>query len=325
MKKEKKPQKAFEFDDSNCCYSAKEDIVTQMAKFVIERHNIYLRKSSGSPAPWTKDPILQSFRFCNIYRELDTVTVWIRQNIIEKYQDNPNLWFMLCIARIINWPDTLQEMMDKGVWPVESWNANKAYKVLAARADRGEKVITGAYLINSIFPIGYPVEDNRKVCYIPKIALDPMWKDRNKIQHVFKQSFEDAATTIMQYHGWANFLSYQVTVDLSYSDKWLGNAPDYNTFNLAGPGTIRGLKRYFTGSVDGELKKSDLPSLIVQQRKELNARIHDLLPAELKTGNFETGLTSLSLSNDSNANCEFDKHQRIFLSEGQMRCRYEGR
>jgi|GEM_PF-3732016 len=41
-------------------------------KYVIEQQRIwYKRFILGEPYPWTYDPILQRYHFCNNYRELD--------------------------------------------------------------------------------------------------------------------------------------------------------------------------------------------------------------------------------------------------------------
>jgi hypothetical protein len=36
-----------------------------------ERYWIKLRRDQGLPAPWTTDPILQQYRFCNVFRADD--------------------------------------------------------------------------------------------------------------------------------------------------------------------------------------------------------------------------------------------------------------
>ena len=77
--------------------------------FVRERHQIYLRRKAGQTKPWTTDPILQQYRFCNVYRELDTVTKWIRDNWRRPHCDDPDLWFAMVVARLVNWPDTMAE------------------------------------------------------------------------------------------------------------------------------------------------------------------------------------------------------------------------
>lgn len=36
--------------------------------FAYERQNIFLKKLEGKPYPWTDDPILKEYKFCNSYR-----------------------------------------------------------------------------------------------------------------------------------------------------------------------------------------------------------------------------------------------------------------
>lgn len=311
--------------DANYCYDEDDDITTKMAKFIIERHKIYLKKSFlKKPKPWTTDPILANFRFCNIYRELDTVSEWIIENVIKPYRDNENLWFMLAMSRVINWPDTLQEIMDEGAWPEDKFDPDAVFKILEGRKRRGDKVITGAYLINSVYPAGHAHQSKGKTYFIPHLALHPMWCDRKKIGPVFKTTMKNSAQTLQLYRGWASFMSYQVVVDLSYDKRWLKNASDYNTFNSPGPGTVRGLNRYFTGSRKGTIPKKDLNAKIIQQREEVNERLRELVPDKWWTDDFKTGFAEISMSNMSNSNCEFDKHQRVVLGEGEMRATYAG-
>src|SRR3546814_6985564 len=47
-----------------------------------ERYLIMLRRENGNPPnSWTDDPIFQTYRFCNVFREHDRVTRWYRQNV----------------------------------------------------------------------------------------------------------------------------------------------------------------------------------------------------------------------------------------------------
>jgi hypothetical protein len=67
--------------------------------WVREREEIRRRKDSGHPPKsWTTDEILLTYRFCNVRREDDRVTIWVRKNIRERFAGHPHLWFMLCIA-----------------------------------------------------------------------------------------------------------------------------------------------------------------------------------------------------------------------------------
>ena len=50
--------------------------------FACERQNIFNKKKSGLPAPWTKDEILQNYKFCNSYRVNDRVSQYLLRNVI---------------------------------------------------------------------------------------------------------------------------------------------------------------------------------------------------------------------------------------------------
>src|SRR5215813_2551463 len=83
------------------------DPVQRLFAFAQERYNIFLRRNAGEKPPWTKDPVLRDYRFCNVYREDDRVTIWIRENWREPHADDPDLWFAMAVARLVNWPDSL--------------------------------------------------------------------------------------------------------------------------------------------------------------------------------------------------------------------------
>lgn len=78
--------------------------------WITERHRIYLKKAAGESPPWTRDQTMQTYRFCNVFRELDIVTVWLRENWRIPYAHNEHLWIAMCLARQINWPETLHEV-----------------------------------------------------------------------------------------------------------------------------------------------------------------------------------------------------------------------
>lgn len=310
-----------------------------IVEFIYERHMVFLRKNVWKKeAPWTKDAFLQSYRFCNIYREIDTVSLWIYDNIIVPYEKHPDLWFMLCIARLINWPDTLQEMMDKDVWPAfgphsknpgkvikTGWNADRVYKVLKDRANRKEKLITGAYIVNSVIPKSHTTEDNSKAYYIPYIGLDPLWQKREELRPHFQNTMAEAVETLRTQQGWGPFMAYQVVVDLSYSKRWLAKADDYNTYTSAGPGTTRGMNRLMYG---GKIVKKKSAQLSEPMQIAL-PKVNELLKARVKdkhwTGDFRTGFAPISMSNFSNSCCEYDKYCRLIGGEGEPRSRYPGK
>lgn len=173
--------------------------VEPLATFMEARHDIYLKRKAGRPGPWTDDPVLRAGRFCNIFRELDTVTIWIEEHIRQPYAHHPHLWFMLAMARYINWPPTLEKLIklaevdNIAAWPSHprfdlgekyiaqvpgGHGASSVTWALTQMAKEG-KTYTGAYMIRA--------ESNKKAewyswskhKYLAEIVLGRLWEDRH--------------------------------------------------------------------------------------------------------------------------------------------------
>ena len=82
----------YRFDE---CYSFNQKVFFH---WIIERSTIYEKKTKGLPKPWTDDPIFQQYKFTNVEREHDTVSIWIKENWIDPYRDHPNLWFATAVS-----------------------------------------------------------------------------------------------------------------------------------------------------------------------------------------------------------------------------------
>jgi hypothetical protein len=101
--------------------------------WIEEREAIRLRREAGEPPPWTADPILATWSFCNVHREDDRVTRWIAEHWRKPHADDPDLWFAMAVARFVNWPGTLAELG----WPVP-WDAEAFVATMTGRMQRGE-------------------------------------------------------------------------------------------------------------------------------------------------------------------------------------------
>lgn len=230
--------------------------INDIAAFMKARHDIYLDRKAGKPGPWTADPVLRDGRFCNIFRELDTVTIWVDKHIRQPYADHPHLWFMLAIARYINWPDTLAELIQTKQWPDNpDFEPSWLTTALEHRAVRGDKVYTGAYMIRAESDPSKEWYSWTKHRYIAEIVLGRLWEDREEWQRMLEttpgvlRSFNRLETVWEKfqqhrYVGWGPFMAYEVVTDLRHT-RYLRNAPDIWTWANAGPGAIRGLNRLY--------------------------------------------------------------------------------
>lgn len=301
--------------------------VQALSHFAQERHRIYLRRRAGEPGPWTQDPILRDNRFCNVFRELDTVTIWIRKNIRERYADHPHLWFMLCIARYINWPTTLQYLQDYKVpgpaWPT-SWSFNPRF-LTAALEDfaRGHtKTYTGAYMIRAESDPNKPWYSWTKHRYIAEIVLGRLWEDSvwwNGFLMDPDRLLQSVWETFQQprYVGWGPFMAYEVVTDLRHT-RYLRNAPDIYTWANAGPGAIRGLNRLF-----GRDLKAHPPAAQTCEEMRGLMGVMNMYPELWPKG--DPDWPALEMRDVEHLLCEFDKYERVRSGDGKMRAKYDWR
>lgn len=296
------------------------------------RHRAYLRRASylrvavpewadparvvgleawSDPPPYTFDRVISGFRFCNVFRQLDTVTEWVINRVLLPYADHPNLLMMVAACRWINWPDTLEEAMaDRRAWPYELplWEDGRHLtRLLEARAARGDKVFTGAYMIRAESNRAQPFYGWTKHRYVAEAVIDPvrtlqLWRGatRTEVHAMFDNLY-----------GWGAFMAYEAVTDLTYIPP-LRDAVDRDTFVVAGPGALRGLRRLRrTGPPSNEMR-----DLLAASRY---ARGHP-------PGGLAEYVPDLDLRAIEHSLCEFDKWQRVWREEGKMRSRWnEGR
>lgn len=281
-----------------------------------ERHFIYEARKEGLPKPWTKDPILRAWRFCNVYRELDKVTIWIAENIREPYADHRHLWWGLCLARRINYLDTLAEIVvdRKGAWPLSRqsqyhYDPARLMAILDARKARGEQVETGAYMITAEHVPGRP-----KSHTTAHATLGALWDAKEDIS----ARIEAARSCSTAYHaihgrGFAigDFIAAQVIADLKFA--YEGSWEDFWTFVVMGPGSARGMNRLFgnppkeSWGVDGAW---------YDNLAKLQAKIDPLVAKAV--------MPRVSAQDLQNCLCEFDKYERVRVDGKRPRSRYDG-
>jgi hypothetical protein len=263
--------------------------------WIRERELIRLRRQRGSEKPWTLDPIFQRYRFCNVHREDDRVTQWIRRHW-GQWGDHPNYTLAMCIARYFNWPDTLAELG----FPL-SWDPKVALQRIQARELRKEKIWSSAYIVSTN---GVQMPKPR---YIIQYVLDPISKAAYR--PLPGDTLEKAAGVILNFFGVSNFMAGQIVGDLKNTkDHPLSFAPDFKTWCVSGPGSKRGMNR---------LMGLRLEKTMVE--REFRVRVN-----WLKDYIREHYLIDVDAQDMQNCLCECDKWMRTKLCQGRPRQNYPG-
>lgn len=252
-----------------------------------ERQSIYLKRKSGEKPPWTKDQILANYKFCNCYREQDRVTLWIKENWREPYAKDKNLMFAMVVARIINWPSTLEAIG----YPTK-WEPERVEATLRQRKSESLKTYTSAYLLGQVRNAKDRAEYTVKLLdnvYRGLDLYDQLWNKNTTLEmtHKFLTTFD----------GIGLFLAYEVVTDLRWTG-YLIDAPDIMTWANVGPGAIRGLNRVYNRPLKQHKPQAKLlEELLVVQDWVIANRDSTILPT-IEPRDIEHCL------------CEVDKNER---------------
>ena len=193
------------------------DNTREFIKFVIARHAIYVARKSKREWPWTKDPILRQYKFCNIYRELDRVTRWISANWRQPNQNDPDFWFAAFLARrCINLPATLSVVG----YPIP-WKPDVFLDAIECRSKMGKRVFNSdAYKVIVSGQSGDLAEVQVRT------LLKPVWAARNELRPRRDDTLMAFHIRLASIPFVGNFYSAHVVADAKYVGL-LRNASDW--------------------------------------------------------------------------------------------------
>jgi hypothetical protein len=273
------------------------DPVERLLYWIGEREEVRLLKEQGNDPPWTTDPILQSYRFCNVRRMDDKVSKWLFDHWYTPYRGHKNIILACVLARFINEPATLEKIG----FP-ETWMPGRIKDTLWDMRYKGTKVFNAAYII----PAGH-VAGVGKIDTIINEVCDPVAKNPPKITG---ETMKDAVASMKGYYGLSNFMAGQVVADLRWATP--GAWRDRYWWAPMGPGSKRGMNRLHGRMIDFPLKQmqflEELDAMIALCQHRLPCRITQKLEA----------------MDYQNCLCEYDKYCRALLGEGTPKQRYPG-
>ncbi len=222
--------------------------VKQLIGFINERDMVRVRKENGSARPWTKDPVLDKFHFCNIRREDDRGTKELREVQKTLQIATRELPLFYTAARLFNRATSVR------VWWLMGVNG------LKRRREAGEKIFNNAYTVAT----GGVVMD--KIDYVDHIAHEV---DKLNIHLMNDPTCRHVFNELMTVRGLGSFLCGQIVADLKYT-KILEYADDWYKFAVMGPGSQKGLNFIFG---DGTTERN-----FTERLTELGAEIGPHIP-----------------------------------------------
>lgn len=266
--------------------------------FAYERQNIFYKKLEGVEPPWTKDEILNTYKFCNSYRVNDRVSQYLLKNVIYngKNYSNRDMLFRIILFKLFNKEETWQLFIDNfSDVTLANFDKEKYSKVIEDAKNSGIKIYNDAYIscANKVF--GYDKKHDNHLALLDKMFnID---KIDDKILNA--KSMKDAFDIIKSYPLIGNFMAYQLITDINYSN--IVNFKE-DEFTVAGPGSIRGIDKCF---IDKGMSYEDIIRYMFEHQdeefKRLNLKFKRILNRPLQ------------LIDCQNIFCELDKYTRVAM------------
>jgi hypothetical protein len=260
-----------------------------------EREAVRQRRTAGYPREqWSVDPIFHENRFCNVAREDDRTTIWIKQNIRDPFDqagDEFAMFQAIALSRFFNLPESLGKLIEEGVLtPNKKLDLHDVHEVISTHAASAKetRAFSPAYMVGApdnhrTYEFGF--DKPAYVCGVLNAVVMPTARTRQGFVEELCKQF-----------GFAEFMSGQIAADLAYTSV-LRDAPDHMTWAPRGPGAMRGMNRAIGQPIERKIPRDEYLAVGIAQMA--------LLPPEIVEGR---NLTLHDVA--SNVNCESFKYMR---------------
>lgn len=286
-----------------------------------ERQSALIKKRAGVPkGHQSDDPIINYHKFCNVFREDDRTTIWLRENVREKMIGQPELLLATILFRWFNRITT-----GEAIFCQTTFDNFTAWEHFLYEMDRDiddalgilrSSIVSycgsGPYVTGSYCIIGMPYMpklDGILAC-VRNVVEEGGWRTvaGQMLEHRGEMTMESVWDWFRCFPRSGDFMSYEIVTDLQHSPGFLDQAPDRMTWANAGPGAIRGLNRMCGRPLEQQHEKketNDAMRLILTQTS-----YSDRWPVEWPRWDMRTVEHTL---------CEWDKYERLRLGQGRVK------
>jgi hypothetical protein len=276
---------------------ANDDVYELYWYFAYERFMILKRRLAGQPAPWTDDPILQTFKFCNTFRSMDYVSQDLLREIALQPDNPSDDVFRTLLYRFFSKPETYRHICQKlsRAPRIDDLRSSRIDDILDERKANGNTLYTNAFILASSRSLGVELKHRMQLEVLRQMFL----RDEMDQQVLSLRAMEELCNILQLYPLIGPFMAYQFAQDVCYLP-WV--AIDPNTYTIAGPGAIRGIHKIYPGAQKDSFSKIIIHMYTTQQ-SEFKRLGYDFYQ--------QTGGMTLSLGDCQGLFCELDKYCRV--------------
>lgn len=209
-------------------YELHDEMVDEFFASARERYTLLIHRRNGYGCH-TVDPIFQRWHFCNVFRECDPTTEWIKKNVRDVFTNDPKVVVMLTVCRLFNRIGPLEALAQNG--SLFEWDS-----VAARDALKGiHPLVGGAYRVRT--PSGMDkltgllnvIDGNRHMLFNQGTRIIPG-----------TSTMQDVWTTLSMLPYLAKVVSYEVVRDLRHTN-FLRDAADTRLWAPPTSGCVAGM------------------------------------------------------------------------------------
>ena len=268
--------------------------------FAAERQRIYLSRLAAMSAPWSEDPILTRFKFCNAYRAADRVSQYLIREVIydDREVDPEDRLLRIVLFRLFSKPETWELLEAGGGVDRRALASGRLGEILDGAVARGEKLYTGAFILCANRAFGYPRKHHNHLALVGEMSrpggLGAAVAHASSIGELYE--------SLRTYPLIGPFMAYQLAIDINYSELC---DFDESEAVVAGPGALRGIAKCFTDRAGLD------PEQIILWMTERQDTEFERLGINFP-GLFGRPLQAIDIQN---LFCEVDKYSRVAFPE----------
>jgi hypothetical protein len=236
-------------------------------QFAAERQQAFERRVAGQPWPWSDDPILREYKFCNVFRAADRVSQYMIRDVCyhdELCTPEDRLFQIIAFrtfSKIATWRSLHRSL---GHYPILDDLASGAFSAGLEHAKRENGgLYTGAFILCAADAYGQSSKHRNHVELFRHMFLGDDLGVKLLKANSLRQIYDEL-------HGFpliGDFMAYQIAIDLNYSA-----LIDFseNEFTQAGPGALRGIKKCFEDL--GDYSPTEIILWMVEHQEQEFAR-----------------------------------------------------
>lgn len=223
--------------------TVRRDVHDAYWRFAAERQRIFEQRARHRPGPWTDDPILQRYKFCNTFRASDRVSQYLIREVIygPAGRDLPaeDTFLRIILFRLFS-KESTWEALERATGGVRRTTLDpEPLGTMLDELRSQQSIYTGAFILCAHDAYGHSVKHRNHLELVRRMfERRALGRDLGRA-HSLREVYE----ALRRWPMIGAFMGYQLAIDLNYSEHL---AFDEDDFTVPGPGAVRGLNKVFS-------------------------------------------------------------------------------